>query len=368
MSRTMRSLAWLALAVASTPACRKQEQAPPAAADVPPPPPAFVPGPMTTLEVPELGLRLDAPDNLQHGIDGSTLTLSAPGFPAVTIRVEHSEQTAASGGGGGCTKGGCSFFRDAPCRRIVCEAQDTGEFEPILPGICGSVQSTFVPVSPPAVRPLSTSGLTTNCDEAQVTSSQGLDPQIVGLLPELDACWKARAADNEAWKSGEVDVRLERAVTAEGGATYGLRAVLSGLEGDPAKLQGCIDALVAPLRGHLPAIIDSDCSFAWDHRFALARDPSCAAEATPSAAGESGDGGEPQRPREARARDAEDDAPVEPEPDAADGPAGETAPEPADGTPPDAGPGPGEAAPAATAPNPAQTVPDAGDGGAGGAT
>jgi hypothetical protein len=274
----------LLLACAAAGACHKGDAGPPPEPDVTPGPPPFGPGPLRDIVVEPLRIRLVAPDNLDQAVGADTLTLSAQGFPEVVIRVERNEQVSWSGGGGGCREGDCSFERMAPCRRITCTAKGAAAFTGVLPAICGSIESTFEPATPPGARLLSTSGLQKNCDEPALAASQSLDPAIAGLLPEIDACWKKHAGDNPAWRSGEVDVRLERALTEDGRATYGISAILSGLEGDLGSLQDCLDATIAPLRGHLPGIANAVCAFAWDHRFALARDPSCTAEPEPPAA------------------------------------------------------------------------------------
>jgi hypothetical protein len=274
----------LLLACAAAGACHKGDAGPPPEPDVTPGPPPFVPGPLRDIVVEPLRIGLVAPDNLEQTVGADTLTLSAQGFPEVVIRVERSEQASWSGGGGGCREGDCSFERMAPCRRITCTANGAAAFTGVLPAICGSIESTFEPATPPGARALSTSGLQKNCDEPALAASQSLDPAIAGLLPEIDSCWKKHAGDNPAWRSGEVDVRLERALTEDGRATYGISAILSGLEGDLGSLQDCLDATIVPLRGHLPGIGNAVCAFAWDHRFALARDPSCTAEPEPPAA------------------------------------------------------------------------------------
>jgi hypothetical protein len=72
-----------------------------------------------------------------------------------------------------------------------------------------------------------------------------------------------------------VNVRLERTIGEGLERSYRLFAGLSGLEGDTTRLQECLDGVIAPLRGRLPAIVDADCVFAWDHRFLLGREPTC---------------------------------------------------------------------------------------------
>ncbi|MBI5500221.1 MAG: hypothetical protein HY907_08265 [Deltaproteobacteria bacterium] len=270
----------LAAAAALAGGCRGKDAGPPVP-DAPDAPPAFVPGPLRELAFDSLRLRLRAPENLDARVEPQAVTLAATGFPPVTIRVEPTARASGSGGGGACRDGDCSFTRDAPCRRITCTATGAGEFVTVIPAICGSLESTFVPTAAPAARALSTGGTHADCDETQLAASQSLGPRIAALLPELDACWQAHAGDDPDWRSGEVTVRLARTILDDGRATYELTAVLSGLEGDRQNLQDCLDAAVAPLRGRLPVIGNAVCAFAWDHRFALAREPACAREAPP---------------------------------------------------------------------------------------
>jgi len=272
-ARLLRPLLPLLLAPAIT-ACR-QPAPPPPHADAPPPPPAFVAAPFHTLEVPELELRLETPENLAPHVEGDTLRLAADGFPGVSIRVAHTDSIAGSGGGGQCDERRCRYEYTAPCRTLTCEAPDPGENVSFLPALCGSLRSTYQPPRSPAVRPLSTGGHHDNCDDRQVELTLTLDEPIARLLPQLDACWREHAADDPAWTTGEVNVRLERKTGEGTERSYRLSADLSGLEGDTAELQRCLDAAVQPLRTRLPAIVDADCSFALDHRFLLDRIPTC---------------------------------------------------------------------------------------------
>jgi hypothetical protein len=316
-------VALLAAAAVSS-ACKQAQQEPAPSPDVPPPPPAFVPGPLEALAVDELRLALEAPDNVQATAAGGTLTLSANGFPDVTIRVESTTAATGIGGGGGCAHGECRYEYVAPCRRILCEAQAVGEYTSVVPAICGSIRSTFRPAVDPAARALSTSGMQVNCDERQLANSQSLDPKIAELEPMIDECWREHAADNKAWRTGEVNVRLERAITADGKASYGLLVIVSGLEGSTTALQACFEAATTPLRGHLPVIGNAICVFGWDHRFLLDRTPTCDREAEPeSSDGDAGTDADAAdaRPEARRRADAEtaDVAPTGDEDGAVDG-------------------------------------------------
>ncbi|MBI5489773.1 MAG: hypothetical protein HY905_20735 [Deltaproteobacteria bacterium] len=332
------ALAALALASAAMLAagCRGKDAAP-AASDASDAPPAFVPGPLRDLAFDSLRLHLRAPQNLDARVDGDVVTLDATGFPPVTIRVESTPQASGSGGGGACRDGSCSFTRDAPCRRMTCTAAGAGEFVTVIPAICGSLESTFVPAGIPAARALSTGGTHTNCDETQLAVSQSLAPKIAGLLPAIDECWRAHADDDPAWRSGETTVRLARSIQDDGRATYELSAVLSGLEGDKKNLQDCLDATVAPLRGHLPVIGNAVCAFEWDHRFALAREPSCAREASlPDATADATDDAPdapPDAERPARVRSDAAARPPEPQPAANEPPDAPTEPQPSESVP-----------------------------------
>jgi hypothetical protein len=289
-------------------ACKQAQQEPAPSPDVPPPPPAFVPGPLAALAVDELRLALEAPDNVQSTVADGTLTLSAGGFPDVTIRVESTTVAMGIGGGGGCARGECRYEYVAPCRRIVCEAKSVGEYTSVVPAICGSIRSTFRPATDPTARALSTSGMQVNCDERQLANSQSLDPKIAELGPMVDECWREHGADNKAWRTGEVNLRLERAITDDGKASYGLLVIVSGLEGNTAELQACFEAATTPLRGHLPAIGNAICVFGWDHRFLLDRTPTCDREAEPESsdddAGTDADAAD-ARPEARRRADAE---------------------------------------------------------------
>lgn len=269
-------------------ACR-QPAAPPPDADAAPPAPAFVAAAFRTLEIPELELRLEAPENLAPVVEGDTLRLTADGFPGVSIRAVRTGTTAGSGGGGRCDERRCRYEYDAPCRRLTCEALEPGENVSFLPALCGSLRSTYQPPRSPVVRPLSTGGNHSNCDDRQIELTLALDGPIAQLLPQFDACWREHAADDPAWTTGEVNVRLERKIGEGTERSYRLSADLSGLEGETTDLQRCLDAAVQPLRGRLPAIVDADCSFALDHRFLLDRAPTC--PATGEAAAAEPDGG-----------------------------------------------------------------------------
>ncbi len=316
----MSKAAFLALLAAAgvSSACRKAQQEPAPPPDVPLPPPAFVPGPLQTRTVDELRLELEAPDNVPATVADDTLTLSAPRFPDVTIRVRPTTVASGIGGGGGCARGDCRYEYVAPCRAIVCEAKSVGEFTSVVPAICGSIRSTFRPATDPTARALSTSGMQVNCDERQLANSQSLDPKIAELAPMIDQCWREHAADNKAWRTGEVNVRLERAITEDGKASYGLLVIVSGLEGNTTALQACFEAATTPLRGHLPVIGNAICAFGWDHRFILDRTPSCDREAEPESsdadAGTDADAAD-ARPEARRRPDAqtEDAVPAEEE-------------------------------------------------------
>lgn len=269
--------------------CRKPAEAPPVV-DAVPPAPAFVAAPFRTLDVPELDLRLEAPANLVSRLEGDTLRLTAEGFPGASVRVTRTESAAAVGGGGRCDERSCRYEYSAPCRRLTCEVSEPGEHVSFIPALCGSLRSTYQPQQAPAVRPLSTGGSYANCDDRQVELAQTLDRPIADLLPRIEACWRDHAGDDPAWTAGEVDVRLERTVGEGMERSYRLLAVLSGLEGDTATLQGCLDAAVQPLRSRLPAIVDADCTFAWDHRFLLGRETVCPASGEEAAAAPDGGG------------------------------------------------------------------------------
>ena len=280
----------LLLLASAAQACR-QPTPPPPDADAPPPPPTFVAGPFRTLDLPELELRLEAPENLVPHVDGDTVRLVADGFPGVTIRVTRTDSIDGSGGGGRCDERRCRYEYVAPCRTLTCEAPDPGENVSFLPALCGSLHSTYQPPRSPVVRPLSTGGHHDNCDDRQVELTLTLDDPIARLLPQLDACWREHAANDPDRSTGEVNVRLERNIGEGTERSYRLSADLSGLEGDTAELQRCLDAAVQPLRTRLPAIVDADCSFAVDHRFLLDHTPTCPPAAPATAEPSEPDGG-----------------------------------------------------------------------------
>ncbi|MBN1772980.1 MAG: hypothetical protein JXB32_17050 [Deltaproteobacteria bacterium] len=266
-------LALLALLMPT--ACRKPAESP-ADAEAGPPAPTFVAAASKPLELPGLQLRLEAPENLAWTVDGDTLRLEAAGFPGASIRVVQTETIAAVGGGGRCDERLCRYVYTAPCRELTCEVRDPGEHVAFVPALCGSLRSTYQPPTTPAARVLSTGGTHgAECDERQLETTQALDGPIAELLPRIDACWQEHAGDDPAWTTGEVNVRLERRIEEGKERTYRLFAGLSGLEGDTTRLQECLDGVILPLRGRLPAIVDADCTFAWDHRFLLDRTPSC---------------------------------------------------------------------------------------------
>ena len=91
---------------------------------------------------------------------------------------------------------------------MTCSASAAGDFATVIPAICGSLESTFVPAGIPVARALSTSGTHSNCDETQLADSQSLDPQITDLLPAVEECWRTHADDDPDWRSGEATVRL----------------------------------------------------------------------------------------------------------------------------------------------------------------
>lgn len=300
------------VAVLALAGCRKPAEVPADGADDGPSRPTFVAGAFKPLELPELGLRLELPSNLEWKVEDGALALWADGFPGASIVVTHTDAVSTVGGGGGCDERLCRYVYTAPCRELTCEVRDPGDHVSFVPALCGSLRSTFVPPRTAAARALSTGGTSAECDDRQLETTQALDGPIAELLPAIDACWRERAGDDPAWNTGEVNVRLERTIDEGQQKTYRLFAGLSGLEGDTTRLQECLDGVIAPLRGHLPAIIDADCTFAWDHRFLLGREPACpprgAAAAAPDAGGdETADGGD--RPAADTTADAGGEAP-----------------------------------------------------------
>ncbi len=293
------------LAVLALAGCRKPA-ATPADAEAGSSAPTFVAAAFEPLELPELQLRLDVPANLERKVEDGNLRLWAEGFPGAEIRVTFTDRIGPTGGGGSCDERRCRYVYTAPCRELTCEVREPGEHVSFIPALCGSLRSTYQPPATPAARALSTAGTHADCDDRQLEATQALDGPIAGLLPEIDACWRAHAGDDPDWHTGEVNVRLERTIGEGLQRSYRLFAGLSGLEGDTAALQECLDGVIAPLRGHLPAISDADCTFAWDHRFLLGREPSCPPPGAPVARPD--DGG--TAPDDGRAPDGGDDAPA----------------------------------------------------------
>ena len=276
-----------AVAVLALAGCRKPAETP-AAAEAGPPGPTFVAAAFEPLELPELQLRLELPANLEWQLEDGGLRLRADGFPGAELRVTPTDRIGPTGGGGGCDERRCRYTYTAPCRELTCEVREPGEHVSFIPALCGSLRSTYQPPAAPAARVLSTAGTHADCDDKQLETTQALDGPIAALLPEIDACWREHVGDDPSWNTGEVNVRLERTIGEGLQRSYRLFAGLSGLEGDTAALQECLDGVIAPLRGRLPAISDADCTFAWDHRFLLGREPSCPPPGAPAAGPDGG--------------------------------------------------------------------------------
>lgn len=263
--------------VLATAGCRR-DAAPPPPGDVVEARPAFEPDPFRTVDLLDLGLTVDVPGNVEIVHQENRALLRADGFPVTTISVEATGDPGPGGSSGRCELDECRYDRVEPCRRIVCGADLVGEFQPLVTSICASIRSTFRAALEPQVRAVSAAGSIENCEENQIARAKSLDGPIADLLPWIAECWKAQSGQHSTWTAGQANVRLERAIDAETRRVqYGLGVYLSGLEGDTEALHQCIDAVVAPLKSSLPAIVDADCAFAFDHRFIMTREPTCGA-------------------------------------------------------------------------------------------
>jgi hypothetical protein len=231
-------------------------------------PPKFVPGAPKPMEIAEAQIKLQAPANLEKlSADKTTVKLGAKGFPGeLTLTVKETTSTSGTGTGSECTMDICKYTIMSPCREVECSG--TGAFAQ-LDAVCKSVESTFAPATKPSLSVMS-GAMAMNCEQADTDAAHGLDKAIEDLKPGIEAC----LADAKPADKAEVNVRLETQFEPKP-AKLVLLTKLEGFQGDTAKLQACVEALVKPLEAQMPVIKKADCSVGFDHRFQIALEPVC---------------------------------------------------------------------------------------------
>jgi len=128
MLRRLSSLA--AFALLATGGCDEKE----------PPTPTYTPGVMKAVELPKLGLKIQAPDNVTVTDGPTEAKLEAEGFPTTTISRKDGEfnGTGTSSGVGG---GEVEFRYTIPSTEWYCVARNTGKHEALIVKICESMEA-----------------------------------------------------------------------------------------------------------------------------------------------------------------------------------------------------------------------------------
>jgi len=234
--------------------------------------PRFVPGPMKeNVEVPELGIRLNHPDNVALKVEGGTVTLTAEGIlPAVItaekltpenaiVKVEVNGVTTLgtgrSGGGTDITiQTDCLLIR---CRLTVPDGMYESWKSEVGEAICASVDA-LPPPTVPAVTTVTNSRSTGGASCPEGYSSKA-DPFVNAVdTPEIreayGKCWTDAVAANPAWKGAtpRFSIGFDRD-REPADAPWRLDGELSSLDGDTAAFLQCLMAASKALEANCPS-------------------------------------------------------------------------------------------------------------------
>jgi hypothetical protein len=160
--------------------------------------PDFTPGKSVEVKASGAGVTVQAPDNLEAVEGPDKTTLSAPGFPTITITKEKN----ASGGTGRMKSSGSSGVKvrmDTAESTWKCTSPPAGKHKDLVVAICDSMQP---PHNPHFIPP--------SCDQAEGVEKGKVEAILRDKQDALKACFDLEMKTAKAFSGGTFSFSMSR--------------------------------------------------------------------------------------------------------------------------------------------------------------